>query len=452
MEYNIDLLDGIDIYGENALTLILKQILPKSKVLEFGPAYGRMTRYLKKKLECSVSCVEINRKAKAELEKLADKVIIGNIEDYDWESELEIDKFDYIIFADILEHLIDPLKVMKRSMTYLKKYGIIFVSVPNIAHNAVIKCLLADRFMYQDYGILDRTHLRFFAKETLEELAKECGLFVCSRSATYYDDDMTEIVDQISFENDGIKKTLQQREFGQVYQFVYGLCKDEKKNIKNVEIKRKLAEENGQRLQNNDICKIYIDNGSGYSEKLTISQKYRVTNGNTLEFYFDTATFIHNLRIDPMDNRCICIIYQIVVEDAQKEEHIVEIEKISSNALYQIQNMYVFDHTDPQIMISGVCKEIKVIRITFNVLCKNIISKDYFTILKYVSQIVNQMKETESEEKRKIQNEYNNLHNEMIHFRNVADEQNKKLFEQNIKLVCLEDEKLKQSIAEFLKE
>lgn len=71
MEYNVDLYDGLDIFQENPLTLILKQIRPRSSVLEFGPAYGRMTRYLKEKLNCNITAwksISEQRKAFASLQ------------------------------------------------------------------------------------------------------------------------------------------------------------------------------------------------------------------------------------------------------------------------------------------------------------------------------------------------------------------------------------------------
>lgn len=76
-------------------------------------------------------------------------------------------KFDYIIFADVLEHLVDPLGVIKYFKKYLNHKGVIIISLPNICHISVIKNLLINRdFPYTDEGILDRTHLKFFTKKS----------------------------------------------------------------------------------------------------------------------------------------------------------------------------------------------------------------------------------------------------------------------------------------------
>lgn len=87
-------------------------------------------------------------------------VICGNIETMDL--PYEKDKFDYIIFGDVLEHLREPENVLRRLKPYLKKGGSILASIPNLMNAEVIYKLLHGDFTYEDLGIRDRTHLRFF--------------------------------------------------------------------------------------------------------------------------------------------------------------------------------------------------------------------------------------------------------------------------------------------------
>lgn len=88
------------------------------------------------------------------------------------------EKFDRIIFADVLEHLRDPAAVLRRALGSLKQDGEIIVSVPNIANIYIRLSLLIGRFDYGDRGILDRTHLRFFTLRSLLEFlsAANCGV------------------------------------------------------------------------------------------------------------------------------------------------------------------------------------------------------------------------------------------------------------------------------------
>jgi 2-polyprenyl-3-methyl-5-hydroxy-6-metoxy-1,4-benzoquinol methylase len=86
-------------------------------------------------------------------------------------------KFDVIVFADILEHLINPEKVLQFfAGKFLKDDGTIIVSLPNVAHFSVRLNLMFGNFNYTDAGILDKTHLHLYTLETARKLMKECGL------------------------------------------------------------------------------------------------------------------------------------------------------------------------------------------------------------------------------------------------------------------------------------
>lgn len=92
--------------------------------------------------------------------------------------------FDAIVYADVLEHLVDPLGVLLRLNRALTPTGVIVVSIPNVAHLWVRLSLLAGRFSYGDRGILDRTHLRFFTRRSLESLLREAHVRVERRTVT----------------------------------------------------------------------------------------------------------------------------------------------------------------------------------------------------------------------------------------------------------------------------
>lgn len=87
------------------------------------------------------------------------------------------DKFDVLIFADILEHLLYPDKVLRFFVDhYLKKDGKIIISLPNVAHITVRLGLMRGRFVYTQSGILDRTHLHLYTVQTARELITSSGL------------------------------------------------------------------------------------------------------------------------------------------------------------------------------------------------------------------------------------------------------------------------------------
>ncbi len=89
------------------------------------------------------------------------------------------EQFDYIICADVLEHLRDPAGTIKRFLPYLKENGHFIISLPNVRHFSVCLGLtLLGEFNYADEGILDRTHLRFFTLRTAKEMIESTGLRV----------------------------------------------------------------------------------------------------------------------------------------------------------------------------------------------------------------------------------------------------------------------------------
>lgn len=100
-------------------------------------------------------------------------LIAGNIE----QMELPYQKasFDYIIFADVLEHLYDPEGALIKVKPYLKSRGFVISSIPNILHSSVMFPLLRGRFSYRNSGILDRTHLRFFTIAEIKQLLHDTG-------------------------------------------------------------------------------------------------------------------------------------------------------------------------------------------------------------------------------------------------------------------------------------
>lgn len=85
--------------------------------------------------------------------------------------------FDCLIYADILEHLADPLAVLRRHVNLLRSGGTVIISVPNSRHRSVLwQLFVLGRIRYRDAGILDRTHLRITTRRTAAEWLLDCGL------------------------------------------------------------------------------------------------------------------------------------------------------------------------------------------------------------------------------------------------------------------------------------
>jgi len=83
--------------------------------------------------------------------------------------------FDLIVFNDVLEHLVDPWFVLKEVKRCIKPSGKIIISLPNFLFIHTFKTVIAGDFKYQDFGVLDKTHLRFFTKKSVIRMVEECG-------------------------------------------------------------------------------------------------------------------------------------------------------------------------------------------------------------------------------------------------------------------------------------
>ncbi len=217
--YNVPL----DLETKNSLSLIISRIKENSTILEFGPANGRLTRHLKEQMNCKVYCVELDEKSAKDAEPYAEKMLVDSIENYTWCKEFSETKFDYIIFADVLEHLYSPKQVLEKSKLFLKDKGSILLSIPNVAHNAVIMDLLQGKFTYRSTGLLDETHIRFFTKTTLDEMIDEVGFFSVYKTATFVPPRETEFAYSYSEFDTSISKYLEKLPNGEVYQFIYEL-------------------------------------------------------------------------------------------------------------------------------------------------------------------------------------------------------------------------------------
>lgn len=93
-------------------------------------------------------------------------------------------KFDVVVLADVLEHMGDPLKLLREATTHLAEGGRVLVSLPNAVHWSVRAQVALGKFDYTNKGILDRGHLRFFTKNSAQRLFDDAGLQVLTHRTT----------------------------------------------------------------------------------------------------------------------------------------------------------------------------------------------------------------------------------------------------------------------------
>jgi 2-polyprenyl-3-methyl-5-hydroxy-6-metoxy-1,4-benzoquinol methylase len=172
---------------------VVSFVPPGSRVLEFGCATGYMSQVLATRLGCAVTAIEISPEAAELAAEHCERVVIGDADELDFVAIFDSDRFDRIIFADVLEHLRKPAEVLRRIAPFVADDGAIVASIPNIAHGSVRLALLAGEFRYRDLGLLDDTHLRFFTREGIQDLFEESGYVITNWGRRRIDIDESEI-------------------------------------------------------------------------------------------------------------------------------------------------------------------------------------------------------------------------------------------------------------------
>ena len=166
-------------YFEN-IRMPLLELIPlenrNGSILEIGAGAGDTLIYAKKngyaKTIYGVELVEI--KDSTQQSDKFEQFDIGNIENM--KLSYSDEKFDVIIMGDVLEHLVDPYKIVFNLKKYLKKDGVFIASIPNVRNLKTFKNIyLRGTFKYDDEGIFDRTHLRFFTKKNMIDLFEDNG-------------------------------------------------------------------------------------------------------------------------------------------------------------------------------------------------------------------------------------------------------------------------------------
>jgi SAM-dependent methyltransferase len=162
---------------------LLRTIPPDAcTVLEAGCGTGALAEaYRRINNRVTYYGIEKNREAVkiAGLVGRIDRLIEGDLEDMGplvpGLSE-EQPSVDCLIFGDVLEHLLDPWSVLARLVRLVRDGGQILACIPNVQHYSVIINLMRGRWDYQDEGLLDRTHLRFFTLSGIRDLFSKAGL------------------------------------------------------------------------------------------------------------------------------------------------------------------------------------------------------------------------------------------------------------------------------------
>jgi 2-polyprenyl-3-methyl-5-hydroxy-6-metoxy-1,4-benzoquinol methylase len=192
VKYDCKDFDPRELGANNIDRLQIGMIPPGSRLLEVGCATGFMSEYLARELGCRVTGIELDP-VQAELARQkGGEVITGAIDSNAVQERLDAmvareGRFEVVFASQVIEHLARPEDLLLKIHDWLAPEGCLVISTCNIAHWRARLRLLAGKWEYEEYGLFDRSHLRFFTMSGFERMLDQCG-FRIEDSAHSYED------------------------------------------------------------------------------------------------------------------------------------------------------------------------------------------------------------------------------------------------------------------------
>lgn len=171
-------MEGDNIYYQQQRREMLEFIPTHAKrLIDIGCGEGRFGEIVKATLpECEVWGIEPTDAAAAEAKKRCDRLIHSPLDDVD---EIPSSFFDVVTMNDVLEHLPYSEPALRIARRILKQDGHLILSLPNVGYYLNLRDLIfKNSWEYKEYGVLDRTHLRFFTQRSAANLLEANGFRV----------------------------------------------------------------------------------------------------------------------------------------------------------------------------------------------------------------------------------------------------------------------------------
>ena len=340
--YNFEL----NLQERNTMSYIDSYIEKDSKVLEFGAANGRLTKYLSQEKNCHMTIVEIDGVSGNEAAAFAEKAFIGpevgDINHLVWYKKS--DKYNYIIFADVLEHLPDPKHILELCKDMLAKDGRILVSIPNVAHNSILIGLYNDQFKYDEVGLLDKTHIHFFTYQSFAEMIWDLNYMIVDQQAIYSSVGWNEIQTSYADVPHDVEMAFRKRKGGSIYQYVF--CLEKRKGRKKGEktFEDIIGLEQDYLKSEEASCFLY-DKSDTEEPATRIGQVYPVKERNKLVFACDAEPA--KVRFDAMESQVLLKLHSIVLGGNGKKKECKDTIKHNADAV--IGDVMCFYGSDPWI-------------------------------------------------------------------------------------------------------
>lgn len=150
------------------------------RILDIGCGSGALGEEVKQRQNCEVIGITYSEAEAKLASQVLDRVLVQDLNNF---SPQELGSFDCIVCSHILEHLYQPQVLLQKLATGFNSEGILVVALPNILFWKQRLEFLKGHFKYQDGGLMDRTHFRFYDWKTAQELIENSGYKVLTQTS-----------------------------------------------------------------------------------------------------------------------------------------------------------------------------------------------------------------------------------------------------------------------------
>jgi O-antigen biosynthesis protein len=158
-----------------SLSVLAELVRPGASVLDLGCGSGALGQFLAVNHGCIADGLTLSEAEAEHARPYYRHVHVSDLETCDLATLFAGHVYDYIVCADVLEHLRKPERVLDACRKLLSPTGQLLISVPNAAYCGLVAELMQGEFLYREEGLLDKTHLRFFTRRSLQRFLREHG-------------------------------------------------------------------------------------------------------------------------------------------------------------------------------------------------------------------------------------------------------------------------------------
>ncbi len=211
----------VDLSSQTAPAFVVELVGLSKRVLEIGCGPGSITRMLVQEGQCEVTGIELDASAIEKAAPYCKTIMQADLNSPEWPRLLDdLPPFDVVIAADVLEHLYDPWITLKQMTALIGQDSYLVISLPHVGHAAVASCLINSNFEYRDWGLLDRTHIRFFGLRNIEELFAQADLKIIDVKYVIKTPEETEFSTSWSKLSTIVQDALKSNHHANIYQVV----------------------------------------------------------------------------------------------------------------------------------------------------------------------------------------------------------------------------------------